>query len=307
MTEFCKNIFDNFQVRKTTKQKDAFIELIKSKYDVTIEKGGFGKNKNIIFGDVSKANTIVTAHYDTCAVLPFPNFIAPRNFLLSFGFQLVIVLVIFAIAGIIPAIISQFVSSTSPEVNLVLDLIPSFVLIALLFLIFAGKPNKHTANDNTSGVITVLETIEALNKEKENVAFVLFDNEENGLLGSAFFKSKHKKELKTKLIINLDCVSDGDTIMVIKNKNAQKKFGSMLEESFKSSSEKNILTAKAALTFYPSDQIWFKSNVALCSVKKKPLLGYHVDRIHTKYDTKFDEKNIEFIRECLVQFVIKNA
>ena len=304
MTEFCKNIFDNFQVRKTTKQKDAFINLIKSKYTVTIEKGGLGKNKNIIFGDISKANVIITAHYDTCAVLPFPNFIAPRNLLLSFGYQFLLVIAIFVIAGIIPAIITPFFNSPSPEVVLILDLIPSVVLFTLLILLFAGKPNKHTANDNTSGVITVLETIEALNEEqKENVAFVLFDNEENGLLGSAFFKSKHKKELKNKLVINLDCVSDGDTIMVIKNKNARKNFGAPLEESFQSSNEKTILNANAAVTFYPSDQIWFKSNVAICSVKKKPLLGYHIDRIHTKYDTKFDEKNIEFIRECLIQYV----
>ena len=59
----------------------------------------------------------------------------------------------------------------------------------LLFTVFmGGKPNKHTANDNTSGVITLLELMNRLSPEqKERTAFVFFDNEENGMLGSAFF------------------------------------------------------------------------------------------------------------------------
>ena len=71
-------ILSNFMIRKNKKQKAAFIdkvqEIINDKgLDVTIEKGSFGV-RNIVVGDINKAKVVFTAHYDTCAVLPFPNF-----------------------------------------------------------------------------------------------------------------------------------------------------------------------------------------------------------------------------------------
>lgn len=78
MHTLSKIIFDNYQVRKTKSQKTAFIDLLKQYYpDLTVEEGGVPRNRNIVIGDVEHANIIVTAHYDTCAQLPFPNLIAP--------------------------------------------------------------------------------------------------------------------------------------------------------------------------------------------------------------------------------------
>lgn len=50
----------------------------------------------------------------------------------------------------------------------------------------------------------------------DKAAFVLFDHEEIGMVGSYSFAKKHKEILKDKLIVNLDCVSDGDHILVMK-------------------------------------------------------------------------------------------
>ncbi len=36
-----------------------------------------GINNNIIIGNIEKAKIFCTAHYDTQAVLPFPNLIVP--------------------------------------------------------------------------------------------------------------------------------------------------------------------------------------------------------------------------------------
>ena len=76
-------ILSNFMIRKNKKQKAAFIdkvqEIINDKgLDVTIEKGSFGV-RNIVVGDINKAKVVFTAHYDTCAVIPFPNLMTPTN------------------------------------------------------------------------------------------------------------------------------------------------------------------------------------------------------------------------------------
>ena len=80
MTETTRTIFDKYQVRKSKKQKAAFIEYVENVaksygYGVKLEKGYFGA-KNIVVGDVENAKVIYTAHYDTCARLPVPNFTA---------------------------------------------------------------------------------------------------------------------------------------------------------------------------------------------------------------------------------------
>ena len=83
MTQTDEKVLTEYQVRKTKKQKSAFIEYVKTYsdslgYTNSIEKGSFGA-KNIIVGDPESAKVVYTAHYDTCARLPFPNFITPKN------------------------------------------------------------------------------------------------------------------------------------------------------------------------------------------------------------------------------------
>lgn len=300
MTNFSQKIFDDYQIRKTKKQKNEFIELMQEKYpDICVEQGGFGGNRNLVLGTVDTAKVIVTAHYDTCATLPFPNFLAPKNFLISFLYQLTIgVSFVF-----IYAIITTFLFSVIPYpfLNLFISYI---IFIALLLLLFMGKPNKHTANDNTSGVISLIEMIEQLSDdERKNVAFVFFDNEENGLFGSMYFKSKHKKVMKDKLLINLDCVSDGDNIMLISSKYAEKQYGDELKKCFSADDDKKILFESSKSTMYPSDQVLFKCNVGICALKHKKFIGYYLDKIHTKHDVNFDFRNIEIITDSLITFI----
>ena len=117
MTETTKEIFEKYQVRKTKKQKTAFIEYIKQTaecygYDVKVENGAFGV-RNIIVGDPDTAKVLYTAHYDTCARLPFPNFITPKNFLVYLLYQLLIVGVFVAVTFVI-GFLSGFAVSFLP-------------------------------------------------------------------------------------------------------------------------------------------------------------------------------------------------
>ena len=160
---------------------------------------------------------VFTAHYDTCAVMPVPNFITPKNIAFYLVYQLIICVPIFAVMAILNAVLSFI--TTDFFVHYILSLV---VMFAMLYLLIAGPANKHTANDNTSGVITLCEIWSKLTDEqKQDVALVFFDNEEIGLVGSSIFKKQYGKIMENKLLINFDCVSDGDNILFSVSKTAQ--------------------------------------------------------------------------------------
>ncbi len=303
MLEISKQILDNYQVRKTKKQKLRFISFLKQYFpNLTVEEGGLGHNRNIIIGDVSSAKVILSAHYDTCAVLPFPNLIMPRNFLFSILYALLVCIPFFAVRSICDTLMYNLTD------NWLLSYYVSFILMfALIIYVFMlGKPNKHTANDNTSGIITLLEIYGKLSEdERKKVAFVFFDNEENGLLGSAYFRKLHKQEIKSKLLINYDCVSDGDNILLVLNKATRKYYEQPVKDTFKSNGDKTVYIHKSSTTFYPSDQVGFPISIAVSALKKNRILGLYMNRIHTSRDTVFDERNIEFITDKTKQLIEK--
>ena len=303
MLEISKQILDKYQVRKTKKQKLEFISFLKQYFpNLKVEEGGLGHNRNIIIGDVSRAKVVLSAHYDTCAVLPFPNLIMPRNFLFTILYAILICIPFFAVMLVCDQLLYNLTD------NWLLSYYISFILMfaLIIFIFMLGKPNKHTANDNTSGVITLLEIYAKMSEdERKNVVFVFFDNEENGLLGSSYFRKLHKQEMNSKMLINFDCVSDGDNILLVLNKVTRKCFEQPVKDVFKSSSDKIVHIHSSSTTFYPSDQMGFPVNISVSVLKKNRILGLYMDRIHTSRDTVFDERNIEFISDKTKQLINK--
>ncbi|MBQ2390865.1 MAG: M28 family peptidase [Clostridia bacterium] len=293
MTETTKTIFEKYEIRKSKQQKTEFIEYVKSLadmagYEVKTEKGMLGA-RNIVIGDPESAKVIYTAHYDTCATLPFPNLITPKNIGLYLLYQIAIVLAVFAIVFIITFLSSFIVPA--PFLTLVYEL---SVLVLLGFFVF-GPANKHTANDNTSGVTVVIDTMLSMPENaKKDAAFVLFDLEEMGLFGSCGYNSKHKTMMKNKLLINFDCVSDGNDILLIVKKKASD-YIPAITEAFKGN-ETICTQVVSKNVFYPSDQSSFPMGVGIGAFKRtKRLKILYLDRIHTKHDTIYNEENISFL------------
>lgn len=301
MTETTKVILEKYQVRKTKKQKTAFIEYIEQiaaryGYDFRVEKESFGV-RNIVIGDADSAKVIYTAHYDTCARLPFPNFITPKNFLVYLLYQFLIVgifLVSAFLIGLVAGLILSVIPIADGIFDFILSLLPVVIYLTLLYLLLAGPANKNTANDNTSGVTTVLDIMQSLPQDqKHKVAFVLFDLEEPGLIGSSAFASKHKHIKKNSLVINFDCVSDGETILFALKKTT-KKYAPLLEKAFVSTPEMAVDITKNA--FYPSDNAAFQGGIGVSALKKSKFFGVlYMDRIHTKKDVIYREENIRFL------------
>lgn len=296
-------ILNKYMVRKNKKQKNEFISYVKeelkdSKYDISIEKGYFG-SRNIVIGDVSKAKVLFTAHYDTCAVLPVPNFITPTNIFIYVLYQILLLFLIVFVS----VFITIGISFLFPINELLLELIYDFIIILFVCLMMFGPANKSTVNDNTSGVLTILEMINKIpDNLKDKVAFILFDLEESGLIGSATFVSKHKDIMKKKLLINFDCVSDGDKIMFIFNKKAIKNVD-LLKDVY--TSDNKVITdmiTKGAI--YPSDQANFTNGVGVCSVIRGKHFEY-IDKIHTKKDTVCRDENINYLVDKSIKLVEK--
>ena len=279
MTTQSRKIMEDFQIRKSRKQKEAFRgwlcgELKKAGYAPGLEKGFAARN--VVAGDPDTAKVIFSAHYDTCAALPIPNFITPRNMFFYICYQLLLVVPLFltiaAAEGILLAVI---VGLRSPELLLLMPFTSIVLCAFFVWWVIDGPANRHTANDNTSGVITLLETALSMpDEDRKKVCFVFFDNEDKGMFGSAgnFIQFFPGRKLKT----------DEATL-------------ERIEAAFPGNTEKRTEVVRG-FGFYPSDNTLFKKGVGVCALKRRKIIGYYMDRIHTHRDTVLEEENIELLR-----------
>lgn len=298
------DILKEFPVRKSKAQKQAFRDAVESYaqglgYETRVEKGSLGA-QNLVIGDPEKASYLITAHYDTCARMPVPNLITPCNFWSFLGYQLFVAILLLIPVGLVSGIVGYL--TKSPEAGV---LASYAVLLLLLCLMMAGPANKSNVNDNSSGVITVLEIAKTLQeKEREKVCFVLFDLEELGLIGSASYRSAHKKQTDAQIVLNLDCVSDGDHLMMFptgKLKKNKEKL-STLYRACGYFGKKSLVVREKGFRVYPSDQVNFPYAVGICALRPSKF-GLYLSRIHTPKDTVMDETNINILRAALISYV----
>ena len=302
------DVLREFPVRKSKKQKKAFRAAVRSYgqslgYVYCEEKGSFGA-RNVLFGDPETAEYLVTAHYDTPARLPFPNFMTPCNMAVYLAYQIGISLLL-----CIPVFLVSWLVGWATQNGGLAMLAAYGCLAALLWLLMCGPANKSNANDNTSGVITVLETMTALPAElRDKVCFVLFDLEEAGLVGSMSYHTKHKKATEGQIVLNADCVGDGDEILFIPCKRLRKQNAALLE-SWKAlcltAGEKSITIRDHGLCFFPSDQANFPLGVGIAAFKHSKVFGLYCARIHTPKDTICEENNMILIRDILIRIIEK--
>lgn len=298
------DVLYNHEVRKSGKQKKAFREAVLSYakslgYQTAEEKGSLG-SRNVIIGDAAKAKYLITAHYDTPASMFLPNLITPCNFWTYLAYQLAVVLILMlppAVFGILVGVLSGD-SYTG-------FLVWYFLYLGMFLLMMSGPANPHTANDNTSGVVTLLKIAEALPKaHRKQVAFVLFDLEEMGMVGSSSYRTAHKEETEKQIILNLDCVGDGNEIILFPTKKAKKNANLMeqLRGLNTSDGQKTMILHEKGFYVYPSDQSKFPLGVGIAAFKRRKGIAY-CDRIHTPKDTILEENNVTFIRDQLIALV----
>ena len=302
------DVLTAFPVRKSKQQKQGFRDAAQSYlsqfgYSASVEKGSLGC-RNVVIGDPETAQYLITAHYDTCARLPIPNLITPCNFWAFLGYQLVVMLLMLLVPAIPGALAGLLAGSF--DVGYYVWFLCVWAVIALVMI---GPANKHNANDNTSGVVTLLEIARSLpESQRGKVCFVLFDLEEAGLIGSAAYRKAHKKASDSQLVLNLDCVGDGDHIRFFPTKKLKKdrKKLTSLYKAYGYFGKKDVLVHEKGFSANPSDQANFPYGVGICALRKKGKTLY-LSRIHTPKDTILEETNVNILRAALITFITCGA
>ena len=294
-----------FPIRRNAKQRAAFRDAIgeyagRLGYAVAVEenkKGCF----NIVIGDAANAKYLITAHYDTPANSLFPNFFTPNNLFLYYSYQILLILAYMAIAFVV-CVIAGLIYFDQTVIFLAWYL--SYMALALSGRY--GPANRNNWNDNTSGIVTLLETARTMPEiQRSKVAFILFDQEEKGLVGSKAYRKAHKEQTEQQFILNLDCVGDGDEIRIFPTKNTKKDEASLhwLSCICGQNGKKNIELKEKGAAFYPSDQKNFPRAVAIAAFRKKKWCGLYHGRIHTNRDTVLDHTNVNILRAALTTLI----
>lgn len=300
-------INERFPIRKSEEQKEQFRQWVLGEmkargWNARVERNGKARGKgdhhNVVAGSPEEAEVIITAHYDTPATIGVANVMVPRNLFAFLMRQVLVVGGMLALALGIGAILGVLANNYNVFV------LGYIVVYGLeLWLLMSGVPNKHNVNDNTSGVAAVLETMAAIPaKDREKVAFILFDNEEKGTKGSKAYAADHLRIQHTKLVINLDCVGVGDTFIAAVPRVAEQLPAC---EAFKASltdrDGRKALFFDRASVRGSSDHKRFTCGIGVAAYTKKKGIGYMTGRIHTKRDTYADEGNIAYLSDALVR------
>ncbi len=295
-------------VRKNKTQKERFRQEVQDYlqtlgYSTNVESGSFG-SKNLVIGDPDRAKYLVTAHYDTCARMFVPNLITPCNALLFILYQIFVCLLLIVPTLAVGALVGYLFHSFF--VGYFLWMVLLWTGIALMLV---GPANSSNVNDNTSGVVTVLEIAKSLPEHyRKDVCFVLFDLEEAGLIGSASYRKAHKKASESQMVLNLDCVGEGDEIYLFptsKLKKNQKKLAD-LEKITGNFGRKTVTVRKQGFSIYPSDQAHFPYGVGICALNRGKL-GLYLSKIHTPKDTVLDETNVNILRAAIITMITGTA
>ena len=297
-----------FPVRKSAAQKQSFRDAVQEYleslgYTVSVEKGSC-RSRNLVAGDPDGAKYLVTAHYDTCARMLIPNLITPCNPWLFVGYQLLVCLLLIvpslAVGALAGYLFHEF-------------FVGYFVFMVLLWgdiiLMLVGPANSSNVNDNTSGVVSVLEIAKSMpEKYRKDVCFVLFDLEEAGLIGSASYQKMHKKATVSQLVLNLDCVGDGDEILFFPTSKLKKNRNKLaaLERITGQFGKKTVSVRSKGFSIYPSDQGHFPYGVGICALNRGRA-GLYLSRIHTPRDTVLDETNVNILRAGIISMITGSA
>lgn len=292
-------------VRKSAGQKAEFRqwllrELKRAGWKAREETyGKLNGSVNVVAGDPERAEVFLCAHYDTGSRMLLPNFVSPTNIPAHVCYHLVSALALVAAAFAL----SFAVSFPLNQPGLML---PLFLVLAVagLWVAAYGPANENNANGNSSGVLALLAAAREAGFDKR-VCLVFLDNSERTLLGASAFKKKHAEQASKRLFINLDCVGDGEDLLLIPSKYSRwdGELLSALEEAFPEGEEMRPIVLAKGLQYYPSDGRKFKFHVDLCACRYLAGLGYYIPHLRTKKDTVLEEGNITYIARGLSGFL----
>ena len=259
------------------------------------------KNRNVILGDPETAEVIFTAHYDTPAAGLLPKIRTPGRPVCAVAYRVLYGLLIAAAAGLcalLPVFILTMLTALvemSESLYRVLAALVGYLGCMLVLLAALAVPNTRNCNDNTSGVVTLAELAAALPKAlRGRAAFVFFDNAETALLGSAAFRRSLSPQAAAKPVVNFDCVSEGDQLILTLPDGVDDGLRERLTALTGTFGEKRISLREGRKYRILSDHCRFQNGIGVGAFRATRS-GLYLGRLHTRRDVVFDEENIRLL------------
>ena len=108
------------------------------------------------------------------------------------------------------------------------------------------------------------------------------------------------------MIVNLDCVGDGEHILLASSKQARELAAyTALPQGMEAQFGRELHIFPLEKCVYNSDQKSFKAGSAICACSIRKGIGFYCDKIHTNKDTVCAQVNLDFIAGGLSAFVDK--
>ncbi|GIK56734.1 MAG: M28 family peptidase [Chloroflexi bacterium] len=288
-----------YPVRITKKQKEQFLQ----EWETELHARNFTTSRIVarkllrctnLDTDCENPRVIFMAHYDTPSIIPF---------WFSWLFRLIghtrQILALVLLVGLL-VLVSLLLASVG--------LATWFHLLIFLSLLTLFIPNPHNREDNTSGVIGLMALADWLHQQpalQNEVQLLFLDNEEWGLLGSGALKQVWQKQghpYQNAVIINLDCISRGQTPLLIYHRNGA------VAERLRPYLQKHLPPLQI-MDMGPvplSDNYTFGREGAVDISYADPTLipgGYYIPRIHTPADNDFFPDKLQPLLQGLTDFL----
>ena len=309
MKDYLNEVDTRFPVRNSREQKDAFIQYVFEEtgrlgYFTSEEHNGVlkesEKHRNLVIGSPENAEVVFTAHYDTPQRALIPNLMIPLNPVLKWGYIFLPVAVMLAVSIGAAFGVRRLSGLEGVPGRALMIAVYLLVYFGLFLLLLKGPANRRNRNDNTSGTAAVLSLAEKLSGVP-GVAFILFDDEEKGKKGSKAY-AKYKPEIKrSRLVVNLDCVGNGEQFIAsVPEAAASDPHYPALSAALEGIGAKICPSRKASMN---SDHKNFDKGIGICACLFRKGIGYFTPRIHTAKDTVASPENITRLTDALSGFV----
>ncbi|MCR5826125.1 MAG: M28 family peptidase [Oscillospiraceae bacterium] len=303
MSRFAERIAREYPLRFKPKEKEAFRLYLMG----TLRELGYapklqsretalrigGHVTNVVAGDPETAKLVFVAHYDTPLKSLLPPLIMPTRPMTAFLY-LALTPVLVMLGSVVLSFALTF-AVNAPHWTLPLFLL--LLLSALLYLRFGPAETRNT-NDNSSGVAALLETAAALTpRYRGEVAFAFLDGGFSGMSGAKALR-KDCPALRETPVINVNCVAEGDELLILPNKNSRWD-GELLDailESFENGTHTTAFLKTDGLVYYPSDNRAFRHAVAICACDKVKGFGRLIRPLRA---TEIDEEHLTLLKNGL--------
>jgi len=250
-----------FPARYTAAQKLEFLAWCKGYFrdlGLIVQERKEGGGINLLIGDLSQSQIILSAHYDTARMHRLSFYSTCEN-------------------GVIPRLKQYFTCIRSA--------------------LSRGKGyNPVNANDNTSGVATLLAVASAM---PFGVCYLLTDGEEDGSYPARAFAKENQSALQNKLFIALDCVGKGKDFGVIYYRAYNRKYAENLSAFLQEKLDAQSYFPKSS---FPTDaEYFFKAVCISCFLRDQKGHRYFTD-VHTPRDNEICAQNLDDLSNALCRY-----